>query len=63
MNTVTATLVAGAVFLSTAAQAANLVVTDAKVEGGLLIVTGKSPVANQTVKLDTFRQCGFGRVS
>ena len=54
MNTVTATLVAGAVFLSTAAQAANLVVTDAKVEGGLLIVTGKSPVANQTVKLDNF---------
>jgi hypothetical protein len=53
MRGVTALLVATVAILSTApAWAAGLTISDAKVEGGLLVVTGKSPVINQKVKLD-----------
>jgi hypothetical protein len=41
-----------ACILPNVSQAAGLVVTDAQIGGGKLIVTGTSPLANQSIELD-----------
>lgn len=52
MKSLATALVLSAGLFATAAHAANVTITEAKVEGGNLIVSGTTPQANQAVKLD-----------